>query len=254
MAYTYLQLVNDMLSEMNEVILTESTFSNAVNIQRTTKEVVNRAYFDLNNPQYKWPWLSAGESQDNMYGNTYIETVAGTRWYLLKDGSTSINTDYGHVDWDHFTLTEEGVAGKTAPYTVRNLTYTTVEEWRDWYGVSEETNKYNTESYATPRRILRSPDNRRFGLSPIPDEVYRIYFYAWNRPTALANAADVIAIPDQYYGVLLARTRYYMWQRKENAAQASIALEEYKEGLRGMKQQEIAPAPDYLSDNRIRSV
>ena len=254
MALTFLEVVNDVLGEMNEVALTSSTFANATNIQRSVKDFVNRAYMDINNPTHKWPWLQAAVSQDNMYGNVYVETVAGQRWYLLKDGSADINSDYGHVDWEHFALTTEGVSGETAPYTARNLPYMEIEEWRDLYAVSEDTSKSQSTSYATPRRVLRNPDNRRFGVSPLPDKPYRIYFYAWERPAELTNHDDVFNIPDQYRQVLVARARYYAWQRKENPPQASIALDEYNKGMKGMRAREIAPAPDRMTDNRIRWV
>lgn len=252
MSTTYLEIVNNVLSEMNEVLLTAANFGNAVNIPRTVKEMVNRAYMDVNNPTFKWPWLSTAVHQDEFLGNTYIETVAGTRWYLLNASASDFNDDYGHVDWDKFTLTTEGVSGETEPYTVRNLLYLSTEEWRNQYALTEETNKYDSTSRNTPIRVIRSPDNRRFGLSPIPDKVYRIYFYAWDRPTKLVNQDDTINIPDQYYGVLVARARYYSWQRKENVNQAQIALSEYNELLKGMRQQEIERSPTRIIDTRVR--
>jgi hypothetical protein len=249
---TYLEICNEILGEMNEVLLTSSTFSNATNIQRSVKDFVNRAYMDVNNPTHKWPWLAVASPANDFFGNTYIETVAGQRWYLLKDGSADFNSDYGHIDWEHVSLTTEGVSGETTPYTVRNLGYMEVEEWRDSYAVSEESSKYDSNSYTIPRRILRSPGGRKFGLSPIPDKVYRIYFFAWDRPSELTNHDDAVNLPDQYKPVLVSRARYYAWQRKENPQQAGIALDEYKQGLRGMKQQEIAQAPDRFTDDRIR--
>lgn len=254
MATTFMQVVNEVLSEMNEVQLTSSNFATATNIQQAVKLFCNRAYFDINNPNNKWPWLSVAAPQDDFYGNKYIETVAGQRWYLLNDASTGVNADYGFVDWDHFSLTTEGVAGEVAPYTVRNLPYMEIEEWRDMYATSEEVNKLDSNSYDTPRRILRAPDNRRVGISPLPDKVYRIYFWAYNRPVQLVAYDDELVLPDQYSTVLVARTRYYAWQRKENPQQASIALDEFNKGIASMRQQELAPAPDRITDDRIRFV
>lgn len=254
MSLTYMGVVNELLSEMNEVLLTSSTFASATNIQRHTKEAVMKAYLDINNPEFKWPWLQTAASQSDYFGNTYIETVAGQRWYLLKDGSADFNSDYGHVDWNNFLLTEEGVAGKTAPYVIRNLDYITVEEWKDWYLTSESQDKSNSQVYGVPLRVIRNPDNRRFGLSPIPKEVYRIYFYAWDRPVEITLYNDTLVLPDQYKQVLLSRARYYTWQRKENQQQAQIALQEYEAGLKGMQQQELNPAPDCITDTRIRYV
>ena len=254
MATEYMAIVNDILGEMGEVRLTSSNFATATNIQAAVKEFVNRAYFDLNNPTNKWPWLAVGGPQNNFYGNKYIETVAGTRWYLLNELAANVNDDYGYVDWENFSLTTEGVAGESDPYTVRNLPYINLGEWRDHYAESEEKNKYNSDSYDTPYRVFRSPDNRRFGLSPIPDKVYRIYFFAYTRPVALVNYDDEFVLPDQYITVLKARTRYYAWQRKENANQAAIAHQEYEAGLKSMRIQEIGSGPDRITDDRIRWV
>lgn len=251
MATEYMTVVNDILGEMGEVRLTSSNFATATNIQASIKEFVNRAYFDLNNPTNKWPWLAVNGPQNNFYGNKYIETVAGTRWYLLNEAALGVNDDYGFVDWENFALTTEGVAGESAPYIVRNLGYINLDEWRDHFAIREEQNKHDSNSYDTPRRVFRSPDNRRFGISPIPDKVYRIYFFAYNRPVSLSAYNDELVLPDQYVTVLKARTRYYAWQRKENPNQAAIAQQEYETGLRAMKQQEISPNPDRITDDRI---
>ena len=248
MAKTYLSMTNDLLVEINEPELT--TITGAVAIQKFVANCVNRAYFDIVDSQDTWSWLTTSSPQDNYNGNTYIETVAGTRWYLLKTGSASIDTDFSNVDWDSFKLTEEGVSGKTAPYEIRKLPFTTLETWQDLYAESEERDKSNTQLYGVPERILRSEDNRRVGLSPIPDGVYRIYFNAFNRPSELSNDTDTVLFPEQYKPVLLARARYYIYQFKDNLSQAQLALDEYKKGLNKMIEQLNAPQPKYVEDDR----
>ena len=247
-----MEVVNEVLSELNEVQLTQSNFSAAKNIQNYVKLAVNRAYFDVNNPEFKWPWLAVAESQNEFYGNTYVETTAGTRWYLLNPAATEIDEDYNHVDWDNITLTTEGVAGATTPYDYKNLKYLPIGEWKERYALSELRDKGGEQVYGKPLRIFKNPDNRRFGLSPIPDGTYRIYFYAWDRPDQLVNYNDPINIPSQYFPVLVARARYFAWQRKENPSQAALALEDYLKGLRGMRQQELEASPSHFSDDRVR--
>lgn len=251
MSFTYMSIVNEVLGEMNEVLLTSSTFASATNIQLSVKNFVNRAYWDINNPEFKWPWLSVGPDLLEDHGNVYVEVSAGTRWNLLKTGSSGINDDYGHIDWENFLLTTEGVSGETSPYTYKNLTYLELEEWKDWYSISEALNK---STGASPKRVIRSKDGRYFGLSPIPDKTYRVYFYAWDRPSELSAYNDTFVFPDQYKNVLISRARYYAWQRKENEQQAAIALQEYEKGLRGMKQQELNEGPDAFTDDRIRFI
>jgi hypothetical protein len=252
MATTFRTIVNEVLAELNDVQLTAANFTSAVNIQHAVKQFVNRAYFDLNSPVYKWPWLSVSAPQNEGWGNTYITTSAGTRWYLLNPSSTSVNDDYSAVDWEKMTLTTEGTSGASAPYEYISLTYITTEKWKDYYIQQEMKDKGGVSpQYGVPKRVFRSPDNRRLGLSPIPDKEYRVWFDAFTRPVALVNENDVVAIPDMYVPVLVARARYYAWQRKENPQQAALAIEDWKQGLRGMRQQEMQATPDYISDDRV---
>lgn len=249
MAKTYLSMTNELLVEINEPEIT--TISGALGVQKFVANCVNRAYFDIVDAVDEWSWLKTAAPQDNYYGNTYVETVAGQRWYLMKDSSTDVDTDYDSVNWDNFTLTTEGVTGKTAPHTINKLAFTTLSAWTQNYAKAEETNKANTQTYSTPLRVLRSSDGRRFGLSPIPDDVYRIYFFAYDRPSELVNDTDKVLFPEQYKPVLLARARYYIYQFKDNIAQSQLALDEYKKGLQNMADQLNSPQPEYMSDVRF---
>jgi hypothetical protein len=256
MATTYLQLTNELLREMNEVALTSSNFSSAIGIQAHVKDCVNRAYLDIVLEEPQWPFLSVGDSgtTDPMYGNTYVETVANTRWYELKPASSSILDDYGSVDWDNFYLTTVGVTGESAPYTAKNLRFTTVDEWKDFYRAKENADDAEDANGGEPKRVIRSPDGRMFGLSPIPDKVYRVWFYAYTQPTQLSAYSDAIVFPDMYKTVLLSRARYFIHQFKENIQPAALALEEYRRGLKLMKSNLMTPEPFYIKDDRVRFV
>lgn len=256
MAMTYLELTNELLRELNEVPLESGNFSTAIGVQAHVKDSINKAYFDIINQEPQWPFLAAAESGDvdPMYGNVYVETVAGQRWYELKPSSDSLLDDYGSVDWDNFYLTTVGVAGATAPYVGRNLRYTTTEEWKDFRRVSENLDDADTQNYGEPDRIIRSPDARKLGLSPIPDKAYRVWFYAYNLPTKLTSFGDQLVFPDMYSTVLLARARYYIHQFKDNPQAAAFALDDYKKGLRSMRSNLIEPTPTYISDDRMRFV
>lgn len=256
MATTYLQLTNELLREMNEVALTSSNFSSAIGIQAHVKDCVNRAYLDIVLEEPQWPFLSVGDSgtTDPMYGNTYVETVANTRWYELKPASNSILDDYGSVDWDNFYLTTVGVTGESSPYTAKNLRFTTVDEWKDFYRARENADDAEDANGGEPKRVIRSPDGRMFGLSPIPDKVYRVWFYAYTQPTQLSAYSDAIVFPDMYKTVLLSRARYFIHQFKENIQPAALALEEYRRGLKLMKSNLMTPEPFYIKDDRVRFV
>ena len=250
---TYLNLTNELLRELNEVVLTSSNFGDAVGIQAHAQDCINRAYSDIVMAEPQWAFLATGESgaTDPFYGNVYVETVAGTRWYELKASSSSITADYGSVDWDNFYLTTIGVSGVSSPYTSQNLKFVTTEEWKDHLRESENIDDADTQNYGEPKFVIRSPDARKFGVSPIPDKVYRVWFFAWDLPTALDAHGDATVFPDVYNPVLMARARYHFHQFKDAPQQAAFALEDYKKGLKQMRSALMNPTPKDMSTDHI---
>jgi hypothetical protein len=252
MATTYLDLSNEVLRELNEVVLTSGTFASATGIQGFVKDAINKSLFDVANAEPQLPFFSAGVSgsTDPFYGNVTVATVAGQRWYTLKASSSSITTDYAAVDWDDFYITTINVSGESAPFTSTGLKYLTLADWKRYYRDAENADDADTQSYGEPKYVYKSPDHRKFGLSPIPDKVYNVHFYAFEKPTALSAYNDTIPMPEQYSNVLTARTRYYVHQFKENIQQAAMALDDYRKALRHMKSNLINPQPKYMTDDR----
>ena len=252
MATTYLDLSNEVLRELNEVVLTSGSFASATGIQGFVKDAINKSLFDVANAEPQLPFFSAGVSgsTDPFYGNVTVATVAGQRWYTLKASSSSITSDYAAVDWDDFYITTINVSGESAPFTSTGLKYLTLTDWKRYYRDAENADDADTQSYGEPKYVYKSPDHRKFGLSPIPDKVYNVHFYAFEKPTALLAYDDTIPMPEQYSNVLTARTRYYVHQFKENIQQAAMALDDYKKALRHMKSNLINPQPKYMTDDR----
>jgi len=252
MATTFLTLTNDVLRELNEIELTSSTFATATGIQNFVKNSINKSLNDIANEEPQLPFFAVAASggTDPFYGNVTVETTAGTRWYLLKSGSSNITTDYSSVDWDDFYITTINVSGETAPYVSKGLEFITLEDWTRYFRDSENSDDADSQNYGEPKYVIRSPDHRKFGLSPLPDKVYNVHFYAYTAPTALSAYSDEIVFPDQYANVITARARYYVWQFKESPQQAAFALDDYKKGLRHMKSNLINPSPNYITDDR----
>ena len=253
MSTTYLTATNEILKELNEVELTSANFASAVGIHAFVKDIINRAYFDIVNAEDEWPWLIEGVPEEPFAGSLYIETVVGQRWYLLKTASADIRTDFKTVDWDNFYLTNYGVAGATEPYANDRLKYLSTAQFNYWRE-QDNAQHFQSDGYGQPKRITRSADNRYFGVSPLPDKVYRVYFNAWIQPSRLSAFGDEIVIPDNWINVLYARARYYMWQFKESPQQAAFANEEYLQGLAKMRRSLIEPTPDDMRDDRIRFI
>ena len=252
MATTYLDLSNEVLRELNEVVLTSGSFASATGIQGFVKDAINKSLFDVANAEPQLPFFSAGVSgsTDPFYGNVTVATVAGQRWYTLKASSSSITSDYAAVDWDDFYITTINVSGESAPFTSTGLKYLTLTDWKRYYRDAENADDADTQSYGEPKYVYKSPDHRKFGLSPIPDKVYNVHFYAFEKPTALSAYDDTIPMPEQYSNVLTARTRYYVHQFKENIQQAAMALDDYRKALRHMKSNLINQQPKYMTDDR----
>jgi len=251
MATTYLDLTNEVLRELNEIPLTSANFANATGLQKFVKDAVNKSIFDIANQEPQLPFFSAGVSgsTDPFYGNVTVASVAGQRWYTLKADSSSITTDYASIDWDDFYITTINVSGESSPYVSKGLKFLTLDDWKRYYRDSENADDANS-THAEPIHVIKSPDSRKFGLSPIPDKVYNVHFYAFTVPTELSAYDDTIALPDQYANVITSRARYYVWQFKESPQQAAFALEEFKRGMRYMKSNLINPTPKYISDDR----
>jgi hypothetical protein len=246
---TYLDLCNTILRELNEVELTSSTFTSALGIQKFIKDTINRAYFDICNAEDKWNFLSVGDPLNDYYGNAVIETAAGTRWYDLQSAQTILN-QYSFIDYDNIVITEEGVSGKSAPFEIFKLQPLSLSNWQRLYGVQEAKDKSDTQSYGIPRRVIRAPANDKIGFSPIPDGVYKVYFYAYAQPTELTASTDTVVFPKQYTSVLLARARYYVHQFKDNMSQAQLSEVEFQKGLRTMREQLLEPFPVVMDDRR----
>jgi len=253
MATTYLDLTNQALRELNEIPLTSVNFGNAVGLQQFVKDSINKSIFDIANEEPQLPFFSAGVSgsTDPFYGNVTVPTVAGQRWYLLKSGSSSITTDYASIDWDDFFITTVNVSGESAPFVSNGLKFITLDEWNRYYRDQENLDDADSQNFGEPIRVYRSPDNRKFGLSPIPDKVYNVHFYAFEKPTALSAHGDTITFPEQYSNVITARTRYYVWQFKDSPQQAAFALEDFKKGMKQMKSNLLNPQPKFISDDRV---
>ena len=252
MATTSLDITNEVLRELNEVPLTSSNFGAATGIQKFVKDSINKSLFDIANEEPQLPFFSAGVSgaTDPFYGNVTVPSVAGQRWYLLKADSSSITTDYASVDWDDFYATTINVSGETAPFVSKGLKFISHTDWKRYYRDSENADDANTQAYGEPKFVIKSPDNRKFGLSPIPDKVYNVHFYAFTKPVELVAHGDTIALPDQYANIITAKSRYYVWQFKESPQQAAFALEDFKKGMKYMKSNLMNPAPNYMTDDR----
>lgn len=254
MSTTYLQAVNEILAESNEVQLTSGNFSSAVGIQDYVKKAVNKAYLEVCAEEIEWPFLAANNSNsyDPFSGNVVLDLVPGQRWYLAKTGSTSVAEDYSRIDWDSFTLTTKDVSGEVAPFVNKELNFVDYYKWGDTWEARELDDATGEQVYNLPERIIRSSDGRYIGVSPIPDKAYKIYFNAWVRPTKLSTHNTNLLVPDEYTPVMFLRAGYYLSNFKKDYETASMFNRDYRDSLRKMRRALMGTPESSMRDDRIR--
>ena len=106
MALTFLSLTNSVITRMNEVELTSSTFTNARGVQVQCKNAVNEATRYINQKEFQYPFNHSTKTQT---------LTAGTVKY-------SIPTDAKTVDYNTFRLVKDSDLG-TSGGRLRILNY-----------------------------------------------------------------------------------------------------------------------------------
>ena len=70
------------------------------------------------------------------------------------------------------------MSGESAPFVSKGLKFISLSDWTRYLRDSENADDADSQNYGEPKYVIRSPDHRKFGLSPIPDKVYNVHFYA----------------------------------------------------------------------------
>lgn len=226
---TFLEITNFVLRDANEVPLTEASFGSSRGLQTFAKEAVNRSLMDIANESLQWSWLKDSTAD----GLKTQVTVDGTQWYNFQ---LPAGDPFAHVDINTITSTDaDGVVCRLLPVTYL--------EWDNLYREADATDT------GEPQRVIITDEPDTFGISPVPDDVYTISFTAWKSAASLTDALDTIPFPDQFFNVLVARARYYLWDFKDDQVKASRADKEYRYGVNRMKERQ---APQELT--RVRFV
>ena len=178
MAYTYLDITNEVLARFNEVALTSSNFTTSRGFQTQCKNAVNDAINYIFQREFGWSF-SHGLQTETL--------VAGTTRYSL--GATIYNVDY-----ETFRISKNDTLG-TAGVTLRVMEY---KEYVDKY-IDQET---TSDVGGVPIYVFRTPDNN-YGLFPYPDKAYELKYDAYVKPTALSAATDAPTIPEQFRQVIV---------------------------------------------------
>ena len=225
MAETYLTLTNRVLTRINEVELTSTTFTSARGVQTQVKNAINESIRYINQREFNYPFNHATDSET---------LVAGTFKY-------SIPATAKLADYDTFRISRDNTLA-VAGTTLRILDY---KEYTQKY-ISQET---TTSIGSVPKFVFRTPDNN-YGLHPYPDKAYELKFEHFIKPVLLVASTDVPTVPEQFRQVIVDGATAYAYQYRGEAQQYGINFARFEDGIKQMQTLLINRA-DYVRSTYI---
>lgn len=228
MAKTYLDIVNEVLMDTNEVSLNAGNFGVTRGFHSFVKLAVNRALMDIVNESDEWPWLANSTLDSTLSLHTNVLT-------LVEDQIVyTIQTLDQSIDWDTMVIhdIEDNRSYPLCPVSAK--------EWqreRSW----EAKGDRNTEEKGRPTHVYRTHDHLSIAFTSVPDKAYEVRYTTWKAPTFLTAYTDTLPFPDKFFNVLVNRARYYAWMFRENKDQAGFADKDYNQTLTNMKRIMIRP-------------
>jgi hypothetical protein len=191
-------------------VLTATNFTAARGYQIQCQNAVNDAINYINQREFGWPFSHATQSETLVASQTRYTVPTGTQ----------------HVDYETFRISKDNTLGVDAT-TLRVLDY---KEYVDKY-IGQET---SSGVGGVPNFVFRTPDNN-YGLYPYPDKAYVLKYEYYSRPTALAAATDVPAVPEQFRQVIADGATAYAYQYRGEAQQYGLNFTRFEEGIKHMQ-------------------
>lgn len=221
MALTYLSLINEVLSELNEVNLTASTFSNAQGIHQHVKNAVNRAIQTIHHEEIEWPFNAVDGSQVLIADD---DTAPENQVYSF---SATINT----VDRESFTLErDDGLA-----IMARTLPVISYDNWLFRWKPLDDNRDLTSTAVIIPERVFIMPTGTEWGVSPLPDRAYTIRWKQYDIVTDLVNDTDTTNIPDRFRYVIFTGALAAGFRFKEDMEKAEGAAQDFIDGIARMR-------------------
>lgn len=242
--YTFLEVVNLALREVNEIPMTDQQLANARGLQQFAKEATNRAFFDISNESHKWPWLQ--QAVDTPPQQEIRKLKAGVQWY---DTETLISGVRQEPDWNTFLLTDKDLEStdpqviSSTPEVARNLQFITYDEWIRRYREQDFQGNQGIPTY-----VIKYSSGK-YGVTPVPEKDLWVTYNVKSSAVRFTQADQIIPIPEEFITVLVARIKYFLWLFRENENQANFSLGEYREGLINMKRSLLSN-----KEERVRAI
>ena len=167
--------------------------------------------------------------------DTSFTATAQTTYITLNNTVTSTN-----LDIDYVRISEN--------IPVRKLKYLTYDDWNKKYLETDLTN--DSDFYGTPSIVYPTQD-KKFGLSPVPDKSnYTIQYEYWKVHTDLSAHGDTMDLDDRFKDVIINRAKYYAHILRSDLQSAQLADREFKEAMKSLRVEYINNAT-YMTDHRV---
>ena len=167
--------------------------------------------------------------------DTTFTATAQTSYVTLNNTVTTTNLDVDYV------RISRNIRPKRLPFV----------SYDDWVNRFSERDLTNLSSvYAEPEFVYKTQSGK-LGLTPIPDKSdYRITFEYWKEHTELSAHGDEPDLDDRYADLIVSRASYYTYNLRSDPEHANIANQEYKAGLKKIKN-DLIIKPEYVRDLRV---
>jgi len=167
--------------------------------------------------------------------DTSFTATAQTTFITLNNTSTATN-----MDVDYVRISEN--------IPVKKLRYITYDDYNR--RLLERDLNNSSSSYDTPN-IVYATQNKKFGLSPVPDASnYTIQYEYWKVHTDLSAHDDTMDLDDRFKDIIINRAKYYAHILRSDLQSAQLADREVKEALKAMRVEYINNA-SYMTDHRV---
>ena len=167
--------------------------------------------------------------------DTTFDATAQTTYITLNNTVTSTN-----LDIDYVRISEN--------IGVKKLKYITYDDWQNRY---LETDLSNTSSsQGTPDYVYHTQD-KKFGLSPVPNQdTYTIQYEYWQVHTDLSAHGDTMDLDDRFKDVIITKAKYYAYVLRSDPQAAAMSVKEYDNQLQALRSEYIN-TKTYMRDTRV---
>jgi hypothetical protein len=207
----FVNLVNLLLVRMNEVPFDTSGdgFDTTRGVQALAKAAINNSIRMILQDTQEWPFLKT----------TYTQTLtAGTREYAYPSDWSSSDTD------TYYLKKTSGIDNEP-----KRLSVIGYEEYVDQHRVLDDNGRTGS-----PQLIYQTYE-RKFGVSPVPDEAYEIEYVYWSFPDSLELFNDHCVIPGRFDHTIVDGAMMFMMRFRSNDQSAAMHQQAFEEGIKAMR-------------------